>query len=87
MKIQESGDLKGFTLCWPKDNFTIDSFRTSHSKQHRTFGGTNITDVLLLTLLKSFLLGLSPFANSKETSQPPSLHCHSNITIFSPKQL
>lgn len=46
-----------------------DSFHTSHSKQHRTFGDTKITDVLLLALFKSFLLRLSPFASSKQTLQ------------------
>lgn len=30
---------------------------------------TKITDVLLLALFKSFLLRLSPFASSKQTSQ------------------
>lgn len=46
-----------------------DSFHTSHSKQHRTFGDTKITDVLLLALFKSFFLRLSPFASSKQTLQ------------------
>lgn len=75
-------------VCWPNYNFPIYgfSFHSTHTKQHRIFGDTKVTDVLLLALFKSFLLRLSPFASSKQLHNNEFPLCSSNIAIFSPKR-
>lgn len=63
-----------------------DSSHTSHSKWHRTFKDTKITDVLLFALLKSFLFRLSPFAISKQLHNNEFPLCHSNTAVSSPSK-